>query len=389
VGEDAASTWDALVAGRSGIARIDEDWAEQLPVRIAGRVPAGLVEASLSVRELKRMDPVERLALVAGREAWAHAGTPDVDPDRTAVVIGTAIGGLTTTIEQQHILDTAGPRRVSPHTVTMMMANGAAAWLSMEIGARGGARTPVSACASSSEALEQARQLIVSGVADVVVAGGAEACVTGLTLGSLAQTRALSRREDDPQAASRPFDVARDGFVLGEGVALLVLEREDVARERGAHILGYLDGGAVTSDALDIVKADPDNQRRTIELALRVAGLTASDIGFVHAHATSTPIGDLYESRAIAQAIGSDVPVTSTKSMTGHLLGASGALGAIATVRALETGLIPPTINVDEVDPEIEVPIVTGEALATKAHAAVVNSFGFGGHNASIVISRA
>lgn len=387
-GADAASTWEHLVAGRSGVTVVDEPWAADLPVRIAGQVARGF-EQSLSVRELRRMDRAEQLALIAGREAWSSAGRPEVEPDRVAVVVGTAIGGLGTTIEQQHILETAGSRRVSPHTVTMMMANGPAAWLSIDIHARGGARTPVSACASGSEALLVAREMILAGGADVVLAGGTDACITGLTLGSLAQTRALSRREGDPAAASRPFDSARDGFVLGEGAALLVLEREDHARARGATIHAFLEGAALTSDAYDIVAADPENQQRTIELALRSSGLAASDIGLVHAHATSTPLGDLNESRAILGAIGSHAQVTSTKSMTGHLLGASGALGALVTVFALEQGRVPPTINLDELDPEIGVDVVANTAHATAASAALVNAFGFGGHNASLVLTRA
>ena len=388
VGSDAAATWAALVGGRSGVSRLEADWAAGLPVQIAGSVEPG-VEDSLSVRELRRMDRSEQLALVAGREAWAHAGSPESDPDRTAVVVGTAIGGLHSTLDQQSILDGKGPRRVSPHTVTMMMANGPAAWLSIDIHARGGARTPVSACASSSEALQMARQMILSGDTDIVLAGGTEACITGLTMSSLAQTRALSRREGDPTLASRPFDVGRDGFVLGEGAALLVLEREDHARARGASILGFLDGAAVTSDAMDIVAADPANQQRTIELALRSAGLTGTDIGFVHAHATSTPLGDVNESRALLGAVGAHVAVTSTKSMTGHLLGASGALGAIVAVEGLRRGVVAPTINVDEVDPEIEIDVVANTSRELAADAAIVNSFGFGGHNASLVFSRA
>jgi 3-oxoacyl-[acyl-carrier-protein] synthase II len=388
VGTDAESSWTALVSGTSGIARVTAGWADGLPVRIAGEVASAAVD-SLSVRELRRMDRAEQLALVAGREAWAAAGTPNADPDRIAVVVGTAIGGLNTTIDQQHILDESGARRVSPHTVTMMMANGAAAWLSMDIHARAGARTPVSACASGSEAIMMAREMILSGAADVVMAGGTEACVTALTLSSLAQTRALSRREDDPAAASRPFDAGRDGFVLGEGAALLVLEREDHATARGGIIHGYVEGAALTSDAHDIVAADPANQTRTIELAIRSSGLAASDIGFVHAHATSTPLGDVNESRAIAGAIGTHVAVTSTKSMTGHLLGASGALGAVVSLQALARGVVPPTINVESVDPEVEVDVVAGSARRHDASVAIVNAFGFGGHNVSLVLTRA
>ncbi len=387
LGVDADETWRRMVAGESGVRRLEEDWAADLPVRIAGAAPS--VADLLPVREQRRLDRAEQLAMVAGREAWAMAHAAGSDPDRTAVVIGSAIGGLWTTIEQQHRLEEGGPRRVSPHTVTMMMANGAAAWLSMALGARAGARAPVSACASGSEAILNAREMILAGTADVVVAGGTEACVTPLTLSALAQTRALSRREDDPARASRPFDRDRDGFVLGEGAAVLVLEREETARQRGATVHAWLEGAAVTSDAYDIVAADPDNQARTMRLALASAGRSGRDVGFVHAHATSTPLGDLNESRAIRDAVGSHAAVTATKSMTGHLLGASGALGALATVRALEEGRIPPTANFETPDPELEVDVVAGGARPSEATLAMVNAFGFGGHNVSLVLSRA
>jgi 3-oxoacyl-[acyl-carrier-protein] synthase II len=386
LGADADETWRRMIAGESGVRRLEQDWAADLPVRIAGTAPA--VEDRLPVREQRRLDRAEQLAMLAGREAWAMAAV-EPDPDRTAVVIGSAIGGLWTTIEQQHRLEAGGARRVSPHTVTMMMANGAAAWLSMDLGARAGARAPVSACASGSEAVLNAREMILAGTADVVVAGGTEACITPLTLSALAQTRALSRREDEPAAASRPFDRDRDGFVLGEGAAVLVLEREDVARARGASIHAWLEGAAVTSDAYDIVAADPENQARTMRLALASAGRSGPDVGFVHAHATSTPLGDLNESRAIRGAIGDHVAVTATKSMTGHLLGASGALGALATVRALEEGRIPPTANYRTPDPDLGIDVVAVAARPTDAAAAVVNAFGFGGHNVSLVFTRA
>lgn len=387
LGQDADETWRRMTAGESGVRLLEDDWAAELPVRIAGLAPS--LEERLPIKEQRRLDRAEQLAMVAGREAWAMAGAEDVDRDRVAVVIGSAIGGLWTTIEQLHRLETSGPRRVSPHTVTMMMANGAAAWLSMDLGARAGARAPVSACASGSEAILNAREMILAGTADVVVAGGTEACVTPLTLAALAQTRALAHGEDDPEGASRPFDRDRAGFVLGEGTAVLVLEREEVAVARGATIHGWLEGAAVTSDAFDIVAADPDNQARTMRLALAAAGLTGADLGFVHAHATSTPLGDLNESRAIRSAVGDHVAVTSSKSMTGHLLGASGSLGALATVRALEEGLIPPTANYTTPDPEIALDVVAGEARPTAATAAMVNAFGFGGHNVTLILTKA
>jgi 3-oxoacyl-[acyl-carrier-protein] synthase II len=388
VGEDADETWRRMTAGESGVRLLEDDWAAELPIRIAATAPS--LTDRLPIKEQRRLDRAEQLAMVAGREAWAMADAAGhVDRDRVAVVIGSAIGGLWTTIEQLHRLETSGPRRVSPHTVTMMMANGAAAWLSMDLGARAGARAPVSACASGSEAILNAREMILAGTADVVVAGGTEACVTPLTLSALAQTRALSHRQDEPERASRPFDRDRDGFVLGEGTAVLVLEREETARARGAVIHGWLEGAAVTSDAHDIVAADPDNQARTMRLALASAGLTGTDVGFVHAHATATPLGDTNESRAIREAVGEHVAVTATKSMTGHLLGASGALGALATVRALEEGLIPPTANYETPDPEIGLDVVAGSARPTDARVAMVNAFGFGGHNVTLLLAKA
>ncbi len=386
VGNDAPSTWQGFLEGRSGITVLDEPWAADLPVRIAGTTDD--VSGSLPVREARRMDRAEQFALVAGREAWAMAGIEDVDRDRFGVVVGSAIGGLWTTIEQQHRLEESGPRRVSPHTVTMMMANGAAAWLSMDLGARAGARAPVSACASGSEAILMGWEMIRSGSADVVLAGGTEACTTPLTLAALAQTRALSRREGDPTKASRPFDAGRDGFVLGEGAALLVLERESHARARGATIRAVVAGAAVTSDAFDIVAADPENQARTMTLALRAADVAAADVGLVHAHATSTPLGDRNESIAIRRAIGDHPAVTATKSMTGHLLGGSGALGAFAAVSALEHGVIPATINLEQPDPELGIDVVAGAPRRTDTRVAVVNAFGFGGHNVSLVLTK-
>lgn len=391
VGDTAAETWDAFLAGRSGVAELDDEWAAALPVHIAGRVTADL-STRLSVKERRRMDRAEQLAMVAGLEAWAHAGfdgpvTGDAR-DRFAVVAGTAIGGLHTTLEQDGVLRTAGARRVLPHTITMMMPDGPAAWLSMTLGARGGASAPVAACASSTEALHWARLLITSGTADVVLAGGTEAAIEGVVLAALAQTRALSRFAGDPTLASRPFDVTRDGFVFGEGAAMLVLESEEHARRRGATVLAWLEGTAVTSDAYDIVQADPENQARTMRLAMDAAGRSPESIGIVHAHATSTPLGDVNESRAVVDAIGRHAVVTSTKSMTGHMLGASGAIGAVATVLALSSGTVPPTINVTEVDPEVEVDVAT-TVRSVDAPAAVLNSFGFGGHNATAVFGRA
>lgn len=388
LGSTVDETWTAMLAGTSGIAALDEDWAQRLPVRIAGRVTADL-GAMLSTREFKRMDRCGQLALVAAREAWAQAGTPDVDPERLAVVIGSGYGGLDTTLAQTRELDSNGPRKVSPHTLTRLMVNGPSAWVSIDLGARGGARTPVSACASGAEAIAQGAEMIRSGAADVVIAGGVDACINDLIISGFAQIRALSTRNDDPQGASRPFDRERDGFVLAEGAAILVLESEEHARSRGAGVLGAVAGAAVTSDASDIVAADPDMQRRVMEKALASAGLSGADIGFVHAHATSTPVGDRLEAQAIKAVTGDGVPVTSTKSLTGHLLGGAGALGSIAALQALRTGDLPGTYNIGSLDPEVDLNVLTETVHGSTATAGLVNAFGFGGHSVALAVTRA
>ncbi|MEO5315003.1 beta-ketoacyl-[acyl-carrier-protein] synthase family protein [Pseudarthrobacter sp. CC12] len=391
LGSTVKETWEALLDGRSGIMVLDQDWAEQLPVQMAGQVTADLSE-HLSTREMKRMDRCGQLALVAAREAWTQAGSPDVDPERFAVVIGSAYGGLGSTIEQDRALNQSGPRKVSPHTLTRLMVNGPAAWVSIDLGARGGARTPVSACASGAEAIVQAAELIRSGAADVVIAGGVDASVNDLVISGFAQIRALSTRSDDPQRASRPFDGGRDGFVLAEGAGVVVLESEEHARARGAAVLGAVAGGAVTSDANDIVAADPAMQRRVMQKALDAAGMQPADIGFVHAHATSTPVGDRLEGQAINAVFGASVPVTSTKGHTGHLLGGAGALAAVVVLEALRTGHLPGTLNVESLDPEVDLNVVTENSLALAAgspRAGLVNAFGFGGHSVALVIAGA
>ena len=391
LGSTVKETWEALLDGRSGIAALGDDWAAQLPVRIAGQVTAELSQ-HLSTREMKRMDRCGQLALVAAREAWAQAGSPEVDPERFAVVIGSAYGGLGSTIEQDRTLAASGPRKVSPHTLTRLMVNGPAAWVSIDLGARGGARTPVSACASGAEAIVQAAEMIRSGATDVVIAGGVDASVNDLVISGFSQIRALSTYAGDPQRASRPFDGGRDGFVLSEGAAVVVLESEEHARARGAAVLGAVAGGAVTSDANDIVAADPAMQRRVMQKALDSAGMQPADIGFVHAHATSTPVGDRLEGQAINAVFGADVPVTSTKGHTGHLLGGAGALTPVVVLEALGEGKVPATLNVEELDPEVDLNVITEsthQLPADHAPAGLVNAFGFGGHSVALVITGA
>ncbi|MEV3993829.1 beta-ketoacyl-[acyl-carrier-protein] synthase family protein [Streptomyces sp. NPDC049837] len=388
IGADMATTWAAMRSGDNGIQALKESWAEPLPVRLAAQLPVNPADA-MKRTEARRLDRSEQMALVTAREAWADAGSPDVDGERLAVVLGTGIGGVTSLLGQNQVLETSGPRRVSPHTVPMLMANGPAAWVSMELGALAGAHAPVSACASGAEALALGLDLIRAGRADVVVAGGVEASVHALPLTAFAQMTALSKRNDDPEHACRPFDVGRDGFVLGEGATVVVLERADHARARGvSKPHGVLLGAGVTSSASHITASDVAGQVRAMRMSLRDAGVTAADIGHVHAHATSTPQGDVAEARAVAEAIGTHPVVTATKSMTGHLLGASGALGAVAAMLALRDGTVPPTRNLDELDPDVPLDVAAGRARTGSWDAALANSFGFGGHNVSLILGR-
>ncbi|MFI0975708.1 beta-ketoacyl-[acyl-carrier-protein] synthase family protein [Streptomyces sp. NPDC021093] len=388
LGADAGSTWAGMLAGRSGVRALEEKWAADLPVGIA----AGLTvdPATLLPRpQARKLDRGEQLALLGAREAWQDAGAPEVEPERLAVVIGTGTGGVLTTLGQDDVFEESGPRRLSPFTVPMLMPNGPAAWVSMDLGAKGGARTPVSACASGAEALSMGLDLIRAGRADVVVAGGTEACLHPFTLAAFAQMKALSTRSDDPEAVSRPFDVDRSGFVMGEGVGIAVLERADFARaRRNPRTYGTLAGSAVTSSAEHITASDADGQVQAIEGALRDAGVAARDIGHVHAHATSTESGDLAEAEAIRRAVGTHASVTATKSMTGHMLGASGAVGAMAALLALRDGVAPAVRNLEQLDPRVELDVVRGENRTGHWDAVLANSFGFGGHNVSLVLTR-
>ncbi|MDT0449769.1 beta-ketoacyl-[acyl-carrier-protein] synthase family protein [Streptomyces hesseae] len=388
LGGDVASTWAAMLAGESGIGPIEEEWAAELPVRIAGRLKSEPAEV-LDRVQARRMDRCEQIALVAAREAWADAGRPEVEPERLAVVIGTGTGGALTLLGQDDVLEASGVRRVSPHTVPMLMANGPAAWVSIELGARGGAHTPVSACASGAEAIAMGLDLIRLGRADVVVAGGTEACIAPLPIAGFAQAKAHSTRNDAPALASRPFDADRDGFVIGEGAAVVVLERAEFAAARAARAHARLAGAGVTSDAFHITAAHPEGQIRAMRLALASAGLSPRDIGHVHAHATSTPMGDLVEARSVTEAIGLHPSVTATKSMTGHLFGAAGAVGALAAILSVRDGVVPATANLDTLDPEVKLDVVAGGPRRGALTAALTNSFGFGGHNASLVFTRA
>jgi 3-oxoacyl-[acyl-carrier-protein] synthase II len=397
LGGDVASTWAAMLAGRSGVGRLTEPWAQDLPVRIAAQAAVDPVEVVGRV-QARRMDRCEQLAVVAAREAWAHAGPPELDPERLGVAITSGIGGIGSTLTAYDTLREKGWQRISPYTVPMLMPNGAAGWISMEIGARAGAHSPVSACASGAEAIGYGIDMIRSGRADVVLAGGTEAAIMPLNIGAFAVMRAMSTRNDDPERASRPFDKARDGFVLGEGAGMLVLESLSHARERGAVVYAIAAGAGYSSDAYHIAHPAPDGAGVTsaIRRALADARVDPTQIVHVNAHATSTPEGDALEAQALVRALGSaaeGVIVTSTKSMTGHLLGGAGAIESVAAILALREHVAPPTINLDDLDDDVPVEVATEPRPLSKRGsepmAVLNNAFGFGGHNVSLVFTAA
>jgi 3-oxoacyl-[acyl-carrier-protein] synthase II len=394
VGGNVTETWKAILAGQSGVRLMPFDWVEtyKLPVKIAATIKQSPLEVLARV-EVRRLDPAGQYALIASREAWADASTPDVEPERLGVVIGSGIGGVNTLLDQWDTLKEKGVRRVFPLAVPMLMANGPAAAVSLELGARAGAHAPVSACSSGAEAIGLAVEMIRNGRADVVVAGGTEAAMHPMPIAGFVAMQALSTRNDDPEAASRPYDTDRDGFVLGEGAAVIVLESEAHAKARGAKIYAELAGVGMSSDAYHIAAPDPEGAgaARAMRDAVQSAGLSPKDVIHINAHATSTPVGDVAESNAIRLAFGNDVdhmPVSATKSMTGHLLGAAGALEAILTILAIHHRLAPATINLDDFDPAISLDVIHGEhrKLPEGDIAALNNSFGFGGHNLALTI---
>jgi 3-oxoacyl-[acyl-carrier-protein] synthase II len=397
LGGDAASTWAAMLAGRSGVRRLTEPWAERLPVRIAA--PAAVDPAEIVGRvQARRMDRCEQFALVASREAWADAGAPETDPERLGVSVTSGIGGIGSTLAGYDILKSKGWQRISPYTVPMLMPNGSAGWISMELGAHAGAHSLVSACASGAEAIGYGIDMIRSGRADVVMAGGTEAAIMPLNIGAFAVMRAMSTRNDDPERASRPFDKGRDGFVLGEGAGMLVLESLSHARQRGARVYAVAAGAGYSSDAYHIAHPAPDGAGVTsaIGRALADARVIPEQVVHVNAHATSTPEGDPLEAQALVKALGSaadGVIVSSTKSMTGHLLGGAGAIESVAAIFALRDQVAPPTINLEDLDDDVPVDVATEPRPLTKRGAepmAVVNNaFGFGGHNVSLVFTAA
>ncbi len=394
LGGTATETWEALLAGRSGARPMDFDWVAkyELPVTFAATIATPPIEVLAKV-ETRRLDPSSQYALIAAREAWADAGAPEIDPERLGAAIGSGIGGVWTLLDQWDVLKEKGPRRVYPLAVPMLMPNGPAAAVSLDLGARAGAHTTVSACASGAESMGYAIDMIRTGRADVVVAGGTEAAVHPLPISGFAAMQALSTRNDDPTKASRPYDTGRDGFVLGEGAAVIVLESEEHARARGARIYAELASVGMSADAHHITAPEPNGSgaSRAMLYAVERADLSPTDIIHINAHATSTPVGDVAEYNAIKRAFGDhtdNMSVTATKSMTGHLLGAAGALEAVITIQSIYHRLVPATINLDDQDPEIPLNVVTGEhqKLPDGDVAALNNSFGFGGHNVALAI---
>ncbi|SEM50382.1 beta-ketoacyl-ACP synthase II [Nonomuraea pusilla] len=392
VGGDVTSTWTALLAGQSGVATLNADWIDTVPVKFAGTAKVDPAEV-LPRPEARRLDRSEQFALVAAREAWQDAGAPDVAPERLGVVVSSGIGGITTTLSAYDTYRERGWNRLSPFTVPMLMPNGPAAWIGLDLKAQAGVHATVSACASGAEAIGHAVDMIRAGRADVVVAGGTEAAIHGLNIAAFAAARTMSQRNDDPARASRPWDRDRDGFVLGEGAGIVVLESEEYAKARGARIYAYAAGVGYSADAHHITQPEPEGRGIIMAMtqALTDAGITGRDVRHVNAHATSTPAGDVGEAQAIAKAIGTHPLVTSTKSMTGHLLGGAGGIESVFTIKALQERIVPATINIENLDDGVDVDLVHGEnrALPQGDIAAVNNSFGFGGHNVAVVFKGA
>jgi 3-oxoacyl-[acyl-carrier-protein] synthase II len=397
VGADVPSTWESLLAGRSGVRQLTDDWAAELPARIAAWAaadPASLIDRV----QARRLDRCEQLALVASREAWASAGAPEVAPERLGVVVSSGIGGIASTLSAYDTLKEKGWQRLSPFTVPMLMPNGAAGWIAIELGARAGVHTTVSACASGAEAIGYGIEMIRSGRADIVLAGGTEAAILQLNIAAFAAMRALSTRNDEPERASRPFDKGRDGFVLGEGAGMVVLESAEHAANRGATVHAVAAGVGYSSDAHHIAQPEPEGKglRLVLGRALADAAVDPAQVVHVNAHATSTPAGDVVEAQAIAAALGDAAPgvvVSATKSMTGHLLGGAGAVESVAAILALRDRLAPPTINLEDPDDDAGLAIsAQAQQLTARTDApmAVINnSFGFGGANVALVFTGA
>ncbi len=393
IGANVEQAWKNALAQNSGVVNLNDKWSEGLAAQIAGRVLVDPFEI-LDRVQARRMDRSTQLGVIAAKEAWQDAGAPEIDRERLGVHFGTGIGGLNTVIEQYETMMTRGADRVNPMTVPMIMPNSAAAMVGLQFGAQAGVHSPVSACATSAEAIAGGLEMIRNGKADMVIAGGTEACLNRLAISAFAAMKALSTRNDEPEKASRPYDLARDGFVMGEGAGAIILESETHAIARGAKIYGYLAGAGMSADGYHIAAPEPEGAgaSRAIKQALLDAEISKSDVSHINAHATSTPVGDIAEYKAMRSALGTDldnVLVTATKSLTGHLLGGAGAAESIFAILALKNGVVPPTMNLDNQDPQIEMNVAkpNKNTLAKGARVALNNSFGFGGHNVCLVFT--
>ena len=393
IGSNVNETWQNALNGVSGIDVINETWADSLTTKIAGLVKINPLEV-LDKVQARRMDRSSQLGVMAVKEAWKDSGEPEIDKERLGVFFGSGIGGLSTVLEQYEILKQRGPDRVNPMTVPMIMPNSAAAMVGLEVKARAGVHSPVSACATSAEAIAGGLEMIRQNKADIVISGGTEACVVQLAIAAFASMRALSTRNDEPTKASRPYDTARDGFVMSEGSGALILEEEQHALKRGAKIYGVLIGAGISSDGFHIAAPEPEGKgaSRAILNALQDAQIHEKDICHVNAHATSTPVGDIAEYKALKSALGKNLDniiVTATKSITGHLLGGAGAVESIFTILSLKNKLVPPTLNLENKDEGIQLNVFNKKMdLDSNGKVALNNSFGFGGHNVCLAFKE-
>ena len=395
LGLDLDSTWDGIANGKSGVDFLTAFDAEGFDTRFGAEVKGFDPETYLDRKDARRMDRFAQFAAVAAQQACGQAGlSPNSDdPYRVAVVIGSGIGGISTLSQQFAVLNERGPRRVSPFLIPMMLGDMASAQVSMITGSMGANYCLVSSCSSGADAMGQAWEMVRTGREDIVLAGGTEAPLVPVSVAGFNALRALSRRNDSPAEASRPFDIERDGFVMGEGAAVFVMESGASAARRGVKPLAELRGYAATSDAHHLTEpsATGESAARAMSVALTEAGIDPSEVGYINAHGTSTPLNDKHETKAIKVALGEDayrVPISSSKSMTGHLLGAGGALEAAICVMAMRDGLIPPTINLNEPDPDCDLDYTPNKARRLEIDVAMSNSFGFGGHNSVLVFSK-
>lgn len=395
VGKNVPETWDAVINGRSGVDRVSKFDVTDYPTKIAAEIKNFDPSPFLEKKEMRRMDISEQYAIVSSQQALDESGLDleKVDRDRCGVVVGSGIGGITTFELQHQALITSGPGRVSPFFIPMMIVDMSAGLISMRYNLRGPNYATVSACASSAHAIIDAFRIIQRGEADVMITGGTEAAITPTSLAGFCQAKAMSVRNDEPRRASRPFDKGRDGFVMGEGSGILILEEYEHAVKRGARIYGELIGAGMTGDAYHMTAPHPDGYgaRKAMEFALRDAGLAAEQVDYINTHGTATDLGDISETRAIKAVLGPHayrIPCNSTKSMVGHMLGAAGAIEMVITLKSIEQGIVHPTINLEEPDPECDLDYVPGQSRKHDINYALSNSFGFGGHNVTLVIKK-